>query len=83
MSSAVDVSQTFGEFLFVFNASMNYTGFVYSDFVVFNATNATLNMFNNFTVTFITVNATSFKLKLAPKPTIYFTGTTFCATTKA
>ncbi len=83
MSSLVDVSQTFGEFLFVFTSPMNYTGFVYSDFVVFNSTNATFNMINNFTVTYTTVNATSFKLKLAPKPTIYFTGTTFCATTKA
>ncbi len=83
MNSLVDVSQTFGEFLFVFNDSMNFTGFVYSDFVLFNASHATINVANNITVTFTTVNATSFKLKMAPKPMVYFTGTTFCATTKA
>jgi hypothetical protein len=61
----------------------NFTTLTYTDFVVFNASYASLDIVNDFTVTFTQVDSTSFKLKLAPKPKVYFTNTTFCATTKA
>ena len=61
----------------------NFTTLTYTDFVVFNLTDVTLNIVNDFTVTFTQVSTASFKLKLAPKPKVYFTNKTFCATTKA
>lgn len=77
----VDPSQTFGEFIFEFEDTMNFNGFLHTNFVFFNGSDASLSMVNDFTVTYTMINATSFKLKLLPKPFIYFTDTTFCAIT--
>ena len=81
LKGQVDSSQTFGEFIFEFADSMNFGGFVHTDFVFFNGSNVSLDMINDFTVTYTMINATSFKLKLAPNPMVYFTDTTFCAVT--
>jgi hypothetical protein len=81
ISSQVDPSQTFGEFFFTFTDTMSFGAFVYSNFTFFNTTNSSLSMINDFIITYTVINSTSFKLKLTPKPMVYFTGTTFCAIT--
>lgn len=81
LSSQVDSSQTFGQFYFTFTDSMNLGTLVYSNFTFFNCSDSTLSMTNDFVVTYTILNATSFSLKLAPKPMKYFTDATFCAVT--
>ena len=60
----VDVSNTFGEFIFTFDDTMNWVNFDHIDFVYFNGSDSSLSMVNDFIVTYTMLDSVSFKLKL-------------------
>jgi len=61
---------------------MNFITFDYTNFVFFTTNNTGLNLVNDFDVVYTQIDNYSFKLKLSPKPSIYFEDSTFCAVTK-
>lgn len=62
---------------------MDFTGFVYSNFVNLNDSDPVLTLTTDFTVTYTMIDDYNFKLKLTPNPTVYFTNIIFCAISKA
>jgi hypothetical protein len=58
---------------------MDFTGFVYSNFVNLNDSDPVLSLVTDFTITYTTTDDYNFKLKLTPNTGIYFGNTIFCA----
>ncbi len=66
------------EFTYTFTEDMNWSGFVWQDFLSFNCTNTSINIVDDFNYVLVPVNTLSFKIKLTPKPTKYLVASTVC-----
>jgi hypothetical protein len=62
---------------------MDFTGFVYTDFVILHQTDASITLSTDFITTFSIVDDRNFKLKLTPNLGLYFDNVIFCAKTNA
>ena len=61
---------------------MEFSSFIYTDFVILTENNALINLATDFTTTYTAIDDKNFKLKLKPNAGVYFISTTFCAETK-
>lgn len=82
INSQLDSSLNYLQFIYTFTKDMDFTGFNYNDFVLLNQSDNGIDIGNNFSVIYTTVNTNSFILRLTPNIGTYFNNTTFCTITK-
>ena len=68
----MDPSLLFADFTFTFSQSINFTGFMYENFLDLSTLSTTLNISIDFNITYTMVDAFSFKLTLVPAAGIKF-----------
>ena len=82
ISNFIDPISRYLEFTFTFTSPMDFTGFLYTDFLDLNESDTLLNLAGDFTNTYTMVDDKNFKLRLTPNLGLYFTSVIFCAITK-
>ena len=67
------------EFTFTFTSEMDWTGFLYQNFLYLNQSDQRLIFANDITVVYSLIDNWSFKLRLTGNLGVYFTDTLFCS----
>ena len=70
------------EFTFTFTSEMNFTDFLYQDFLDLNQSDPLLNILRDFVVVYSQIDNWSFKLNLAANLEVHFVDRFFCAIIK-
>ena len=82
ISNHMNANNASAEFLFQFSSPMDFSTFTYTDFIIFTVSNAFINS-NNFTVSYVPIDDTHFRLIVTPQPYTYFYDATICMNSKA